>query len=289
MPRSRTAQVVGIRLVERTGNSFELSKRLGSFPRAGHACMDFAVAGRPSSMMAHARRAATHTSRASCRHRTRVAARARHGRLHGPGRCARDRSPAARDCHRVQHHAAGGRCGDLLLRPALRLVPAAVWAGWRPRRQDPGHGGMPGGLLARDVRLCVRAEHPGVRHLAVPDRCGRGGGHPDVARLHRRQLPLPGPPGRAGAVHERADDRADRRQHPGRPVRPVPGLALHLRGVRRRRARRIGAAGARGPAVRGTPERGAPARAGDPDGSARGIVDLRGPARRAAVRILDGR
>ena len=49
-----------------------------------------------------------------------------------------------------------------------------------------------------------------------------------------------------GAVHERADDRSDRRQHAGRRLRSVPRLALHLHRLRHRLARRVRAAGARG-------------------------------------------
>ena len=54
-----------------------------------------------------------------------------------------------------------------------------------------------------------------------------------------------------GAVHERVDDRPDCRQHAGRDLRSIPWLALCLRRLRHRRARRVGHAGARGASISG--------------------------------------
>ena len=81
---------------------------------------------------------------------------------------------------------------------------------------------------------------PVFAHAALPDRRRRGGRDTDVARLHRRQVPLPGSPDRAGAIHERVDDRPDRRQHARRRLRAVLRLARHLHRLWHRLAGRVG-------------------------------------------------
>ena len=172
------------------------------------------------------------------------------------------------------------------LRPALRAVPAVVRTRGRSRRQAPGHGRVSGGLFVRHVRLCLGPQYPRVRHAALPDRRRRGRGRADVTRLHRGQVPLPGPADCARAVHERVDDRADCRQHAGRHLRSIPWLALCLRGLRHRRARRVGHARARGVDFRSRERRRAGIR--DFHRAARWIADLRGAARRAPDRGGDG-
>ena len=238
-------------------------------------------------MMGHVRVPAPDIRRGDGADRARVAARARHGRVHGPGGCPRHRPAAACDRQRLSHQPAGGRDRHLVLRAAVRALSAVVWTDRRSRRQDPGHGRLPGGLLVRDVCLRVRPEHPGLCHAAVPDRCRRGGRHPDVARLHRRHVSLSGSADCARPVHERADDRSDCRQHAGRRLRAVPRLALHLRRLRHRLARRVRAAGARGTTFP-TVGDGAAAGTADPHGAARRFADLRRTSRRAPDRVLDG-
>ena len=238
-------------------------------------------------MIGRARFVVSDTENPGCPH-ARIAVPARHGRFHGPGGCARHRSAAPCRGHRLPHQRARGRDRHLGLRTALRPLPAALWAGRRSHRQDPCHRDVPGGLLVRNLRLRVRAGHRGVRHAPLPHRRCRRGSHADVARPHRRHVPVPGAAGGAGAIHERADDRPDCRQHARRHLRRIRRLALRVRRLRHRRAGGVGAARARRAAAGGTANGDAAAGPGTADRATRRHADLCRVPRGRAGRLVGG-
>ena len=147
---------------------------------------------------------------------------------------------------------------------------------------------MPGALCRRHVRLRIVPNLPDLRDPAVPDRCGRGGSRPDVARLHGRQVPLRNTSDCARPLHERLDDGPDHGEHARRHLRAVSRLAKHFHRVRHRRSRRFGPARARGSAIPGTAENRPAVRVADACRAARRVGDLPRHGRRALDRALPG-